>query len=179
MVCHCHVYICFILFFYHFLIYFCHLQASSLMIVSLLGNKAALAPKLLNRLINSVAEVAREGANELNLQWFRLSLLALINLVQVLCCDLIVYLFFLLNVIDPIFFLLCYAYFFKLAILLFLHCFVWIFLVPKCWNTSNKGLGGFKGTKVVYLKLLSLLMFGYCHFYSIYVYVWFIQSFFL
>ncbi|WJX64702.1 hypothetical protein P8452_49448 [Trifolium repens] len=57
-------------------------KASSLMIVSLLGNKAALAPKLLNRLINSVAEVAREEANELNLQWFRLSLLALINLVQ-------------------------------------------------------------------------------------------------
>ncbi|GAU49365.1 hypothetical protein TSUD_252390 [Trifolium subterraneum] len=57
-------------------------KASSLMIVSLLGSKAALAPKLLNKLINSVAEVAREEANELDLQWFRLSLIALINLVQ-------------------------------------------------------------------------------------------------
>ncbi|PNY12135.1 U3 small nucleolar RNA-associated protein [Trifolium pratense] len=57
-------------------------KASSLMIVSLLGSKAALAPKLLNRLINSVAEVAREEANELDLQWFRLSLIALIILVQ-------------------------------------------------------------------------------------------------
>ncbi|CAJ2638365.1 unnamed protein product [Trifolium pratense] len=57
-------------------------KASSLMIVSLLGNKAALAPKLLNRLINSVSEVAREEANELDLQWFRLSLIALIILVQ-------------------------------------------------------------------------------------------------
>ncbi|KAI5433025.1 hypothetical protein KIW84_020356, partial [Lathyrus oleraceus] len=58
-------------------------KASSLMIVGLLGNKAALASKLLNILIRSVAEVAREEANELiDLHWFRLSLIALINLVQ-------------------------------------------------------------------------------------------------
>ncbi|CAI8586853.1 unnamed protein product [Vicia faba] len=58
-------------------------KASSLMIVGLLGNKAALAPKLLNSLIRSVAEVAREEAKELtDLHWFRLSLIALINLVQ-------------------------------------------------------------------------------------------------
>ncbi|CAK8538792.1 unnamed protein product [Lathyrus sativus] len=58
-------------------------KASSLMIVGLLGNKAALAPKLLNSLIRSVTEVAREEAKELiDLHWFRLSLIALINLVQ-------------------------------------------------------------------------------------------------
>ncbi|KAI5431755.1 hypothetical protein KIW84_035793 [Lathyrus oleraceus] len=58
-------------------------KASSLMTVGLLGNKAALASKLLNILIRSVAEVAREEANELiDLHWFRLSLIALINLVR-------------------------------------------------------------------------------------------------
>ena len=61
------------------------MQAGSLMIIGLLGNKAALAPKLLNSLIRSIAEVAREEAKELtDLQWFRLSLIALINLVQVI-----------------------------------------------------------------------------------------------
>ncbi|KAI5410154.1 hypothetical protein KIW84_055581 [Lathyrus oleraceus] len=58
-------------------------KAISLMTVGLLGNKAALASKLLNILIRSVAEVAREEANELiDLHWFRLSLIALINLVR-------------------------------------------------------------------------------------------------
>ncbi|KAE9614797.1 hypothetical protein Lal_00036146 [Lupinus albus] len=58
-------------------------KAGSLMIVGLLGNRTALAPKLLNSLIRSLAEVAREEAKELtDLQWFRLSLIALINLVQ-------------------------------------------------------------------------------------------------
>ncbi|XP_004517296.1 uncharacterized protein At3g06530-like [Cicer arietinum] len=58
-------------------------KASSLMIVGLLGNKAALAPKLLNSLIRLVAEVAREVTKEsIDLHWFRLSLIALINLVQ-------------------------------------------------------------------------------------------------
>lgn len=62
-----------------------YMQASSLMLVGLLGNKAALAPKLLNSLIRSVAEVAREEAKELiDLHWFRLSLIALVSLVQVL-----------------------------------------------------------------------------------------------
>ncbi|XP_057441205.1 uncharacterized protein At3g06530 isoform X2 [Lotus japonicus] len=58
-------------------------MAGSLMIIGLLGNKAVLAPKLLNSLIRSVAEVAREEAKELmDLHWFRLSLIALINLIQ-------------------------------------------------------------------------------------------------
>ncbi|KAK7276819.1 hypothetical protein RIF29_17965 [Crotalaria pallida] len=58
-------------------------KAGSLMIVGLLGSKAALAPKLLNSLIRSIAEIARDEAKELtDLQWFRLSLIALINLVQ-------------------------------------------------------------------------------------------------
>ncbi|CAJ1971385.1 unnamed protein product [Sphenostylis stenocarpa] len=58
-------------------------KAGSLMIIGLLGNKAALSPKLLNSLIRSVAEVARGEAIELtDLYWFRLSLITLINLVQ-------------------------------------------------------------------------------------------------
>lgn len=58
-------------------------KAGSLMTIGLLGNKAALASKLLNILIRSVAEVAREEANELiDLHWFRLSLISLINLVR-------------------------------------------------------------------------------------------------
>jgi len=64
---------------------FPHMQAGSLMIIGLLGNKAALAPKLLNSLIRSVAEVARGEAIEMtDIYWFRLSLITLINLVQVL-----------------------------------------------------------------------------------------------
>lgn len=55
------------------------------MIIGLLGNKTALAPKLLNSLIRLVAEVARQEATELtDLHWFRLSLITLISLVQVL-----------------------------------------------------------------------------------------------
>ncbi|XP_015973198.1 uncharacterized protein At3g06530 [Arachis duranensis] len=58
-------------------------KAGSLMIIGLLGNKAVLAPKLTNSLIRSIAEVAHEEARELtDLHWFRLSLIALINLVQ-------------------------------------------------------------------------------------------------
>ncbi|KAF7836313.1 uncharacterized protein G2W53_011172 [Senna tora] len=58
-------------------------KAASLMIIGMLGNKVVLAPKLLNSLIRSIAEIARDEAKELtNLQWFRLSLIALINLVQ-------------------------------------------------------------------------------------------------
>ena len=60
------------------------------MIIGLLGNKVALAPKLLNSLIRSIAEVACEEAKEpTDLQWFRLSLVALINLIQVLACSLL------------------------------------------------------------------------------------------
>lgn len=55
------------------------------MIIGLLGTKVVLAPKLTNSLIRSIAEVACEEEKEsINLQWFRLSLIALINLVQVL-----------------------------------------------------------------------------------------------
>ncbi|KAF7845346.1 uncharacterized protein G2W53_002251 [Senna tora] len=58
-------------------------KAASLMIIGMLGNKVVLAPKLLNSLIRSIAVIAREEAKELtNLQWLRLSLIALINLVQ-------------------------------------------------------------------------------------------------
>ncbi|KAG5109390.1 hypothetical protein JHK82_038613 [Glycine max] len=58
-------------------------KAGSLMIIGLLGNKTALAPKLLNSLIRLVAEVARQEATELtDLHWFRLSLITLISLVQ-------------------------------------------------------------------------------------------------
>ncbi|XWS60132.1 hypothetical protein CRYUN_Cryun07bG0008200 [Craigia yunnanensis] len=58
-------------------------KAGALMIVGLLANKVALSPKLVNSLIRTVAEVAREDVREsTDLQWFRLSLMAIINLVQ-------------------------------------------------------------------------------------------------
>ncbi|XP_075648528.1 uncharacterized protein At3g06530 isoform X3 [Castanea sativa] len=58
-------------------------KAGALMIVGLLANKVALSPKLVKSLIRSISELAREDAKEsTDLQWFRLSLLALINLVQ-------------------------------------------------------------------------------------------------
>lgn len=62
-----------------------YMQAGALMIVGLLANKVALSPKLVKSLIRSIAEIAREDAKEsADLQWFRLSLMALINLVQVI-----------------------------------------------------------------------------------------------
>ncbi|KAI9081384.1 hypothetical protein K1719_036647 [Acacia pycnantha] len=58
-------------------------RAASFMIIGLIVKKAALAPKLLNSLIRSVAELACEVSKEsTELQWFRLSLIVLINLVQ-------------------------------------------------------------------------------------------------
>ncbi|AET00469.2 uncharacterized protein At3g06530 isoform X2 [Medicago truncatula] len=57
-------------------------KASSLMIVCLLGHKTTLAPSLLNGLIRSVAGIARACEEAKDLHWFRLSLIALINLVQ-------------------------------------------------------------------------------------------------
>ena len=55
------------------------------MIVGLLANRVALAPKLVKSLIQSIAEVARGDAKEYtDLQWFRTSFIALINLVQVI-----------------------------------------------------------------------------------------------
>ncbi|XP_038993491.1 uncharacterized protein At3g06530-like isoform X2 [Hibiscus syriacus] len=58
-------------------------KAGALMIAGLLANKVELSPKLVNSLIRTVTEVAREDVKEsTDLQWFRLSLMALINLVQ-------------------------------------------------------------------------------------------------
>ncbi|XP_057972834.1 uncharacterized protein At3g06530 [Malania oleifera] len=58
-------------------------KAGALMTIVLLANRAALSPKLVNNLIRSIAEVAREDAKEsTDLQCFRTSLMALINLVQ-------------------------------------------------------------------------------------------------
>ncbi|KAI8564501.1 hypothetical protein RHMOL_Rhmol03G0186500 [Rhododendron molle] len=59
------------------------LKAGALMTVSLLASRVALSPKLVNSLIRSIAEVAREDAKEsTDLQWFRTSFMALVNLVQ-------------------------------------------------------------------------------------------------
>lgn len=58
-------------------------KAGALMIVGTLANRASLSPKLIKSLIRSIAEVAREDAKESSdLQWFRTSFMALINLVQ-------------------------------------------------------------------------------------------------
>lgn len=65
-------------------------KAGALMVVALLANKVALSPKLVNSLIRSIAEIAREDVKEsTDLQWFRLSLMALINLVQLQPVDMI------------------------------------------------------------------------------------------
>ncbi|KAI6696158.1 hypothetical protein NL676_016277, partial [Syzygium grande] len=64
-------------------------KASALMIVSLLAKKAALSPKLVNSLIRSIADIAREAAKDaMGLQWVRLSFMALINLLQSQSVDL-------------------------------------------------------------------------------------------
>lgn len=56
-----------------------------MMIVGLLSSKVALSPKLVNTLIRSIAEIARDDAKEsTDLQWLRLSLMTMINLIQVL-----------------------------------------------------------------------------------------------
>ncbi|XP_021654039.2 uncharacterized protein At3g06530 isoform X1 [Hevea brasiliensis] len=58
-------------------------KAGAMMIVGLLANKVALAPKLVKSLIRSISEMVHEDAKEsTDLQWLRLSLMALINLVQ-------------------------------------------------------------------------------------------------
>lgn len=55
------------------------------MIVGLLVNKVALSPKLSKSLMLSIANIAHEDAKEsTELQWLRLSLMALIKLIQVL-----------------------------------------------------------------------------------------------
>lgn len=61
------------------------IQAGALMIVGLLANKVILIPKLVKSLIRSVSEIAKEDARESSdMQSVRLSLMALITLVQVL-----------------------------------------------------------------------------------------------
>ncbi|GAV79488.1 LOW QUALITY PROTEIN: BP28CT domain-containing protein/U3snoRNP10 domain-containing protein [Cephalotus follicularis] len=65
-------------------------KAGALMIVGLLANKVSLSPKLVKSLIRSIAEIIREDAKEsTGLQWFRLSLMALINLVQLQSVDML------------------------------------------------------------------------------------------
>lgn len=54
------------------------------MIVGLLANRSALSPNLIKSLIYSVADVAREDAeHSTDLQLFRVSFMALVNVVQV------------------------------------------------------------------------------------------------
>ena len=55
------------------------------MIVGLLANRVSLSPKLVKSFIRSIVELAVEDEREsTDLQWFRMSLMALINLVHVL-----------------------------------------------------------------------------------------------
>lgn len=54
------------------------------MIVSLLANRSALSPNLIKSLIRSIADLVREDAEySTDLQFFRVSFMALVNLVQV------------------------------------------------------------------------------------------------
>lgn len=58
-------------------------KAAALMIVCLLANKVSLSPKLVKSLMRSIAEIVQKDASKsTDLQWFRLSVMALINLVQ-------------------------------------------------------------------------------------------------
>ncbi|KAG5249529.1 U3 small nucleolar RNA-associated protein and NUC211 domain-containing [Salix suchowensis] len=56
-------------------------KAAALMIVCLLANKVSLSPKLVKSLMRSIAEIV-DASKSTDLQWFRLSVMALINLVQ-------------------------------------------------------------------------------------------------
>lgn len=63
-------------------------KAGALMIVGLLASKVKLSPKLVKSLIRSIANIAQEDAKEsTDLQWFRLSLMSLINVVQLQSVD--------------------------------------------------------------------------------------------
>lgn len=58
-----------------------------MMIVGMLASKVTISPGLVKGLILLIAKVAEEDAKEsADLQLFRLSLMTLINLVQVLLC---------------------------------------------------------------------------------------------
>lgn len=57
------------------------------MIVGLLSSKSTLTPKLVKAWIQTIAEIAQEGAKEsTDLQWFQLSIITLISLLQVVLC---------------------------------------------------------------------------------------------
>ncbi|XP_062092226.1 uncharacterized protein At3g06530 [Humulus lupulus] len=63
-------------------------KAGAMMIAGLLASKAALSPKLVKTLIRSIAEIARDDAKEsTDLQWLRLSLMTMINLIQLQSID--------------------------------------------------------------------------------------------
>ncbi|XP_075111294.1 uncharacterized protein At3g06530 isoform X2 [Nicotiana tabacum] len=65
-------------------------KAGALMIVSLLADKVALSPKVVKSLMRSLAEIARADARDsTDLQWCRMSLMALINLVQLQSIEII------------------------------------------------------------------------------------------
>ena len=79
------------------------------MIVGLLANRVSLSPKLVKSFIRSIAELAVEDEREsTDLQWFRMSLMALINLVQVLPVKFIVIIYIFVTMIKVItFFIHC------------------------------------------------------------------------
>ena len=79
------------------------------MIVGLLANRVSLSPKLVKSFIRSIAELAVEDEREsTDLQWFRMLLMALINLVQVLPVKFIVIIYIFVTMIKVItFFIHC------------------------------------------------------------------------
>ncbi|KAG8390231.1 hypothetical protein BUALT_Bualt01G0062300 [Buddleja alternifolia] len=65
-------------------------KAGALMIVSLLAQKAALAPNVVKSLMHSVADTARTDSKETgDLQWLRMSFMTVINIVQLQSVELI------------------------------------------------------------------------------------------
>ncbi|KAL1565211.1 hypothetical protein AAHA92_07455 [Salvia divinorum] len=61
-------------------------KASALMIVSLLAQKAALAPNVAKSLLNSVADMARTDAKEgHDMRWLRMSVMTIVSIVQLQC----------------------------------------------------------------------------------------------
>lgn len=79
------------------------------MIAGLLANRVALSPKLVRSFIRSIAELAAEDVREsTDLQWFRMSLMALINLVQVWPVKFVITIYIFVTMIEVIsFFLHC------------------------------------------------------------------------
>ncbi|KAL5569803.1 hypothetical protein UlMin_026378 [Ulmus minor] len=63
-------------------------KAGAMMIVGILASKVSLSPKLVKTVIRSIAEIARDDAKvSTDLQWLRLSLMTLINLIQLQSID--------------------------------------------------------------------------------------------